>query len=79
MWPSMLPRHARHPAPSSSDDTHGSTDLSGDSGSIGRLVIGGTKAEPTMQIDLKGEREQPASQHESSQASQPASAGLLSL
>ena len=31
------------------------TDLSGDSGAIGRLIMGGTKDEPQMQVDLKGE------------------------
>ncbi len=30
------------------------TDLSGDSGAIGRLIMGGTKDEPQMQVDLKG-------------------------
>ena len=43
------------PAPLPADDTHGVTDLSGDSGAIGRLTMGGTKEDPQMQIDLKGE------------------------
>lgn len=30
------------------------TDLSGDSGAIGRLLMAGTKEEPRMQVDLKG-------------------------
>lgn len=39
---------------SSPDDAHHVTDLSGDSGAIGRMVIAGSKDEPQMQIDLKG-------------------------
>ena len=30
------------------------TDLSGDSGAIGRLMVGGSKEDPQLQIDLKG-------------------------
>ncbi|PSC69861.1 DNA-binding BIN4-like isoform B [Micractinium conductrix] len=37
-----------------SDDVHGVTDLSGDSGAIGRLMIGGSKEEPQLQLDVKG-------------------------
>lgn len=39
---------------SNADDEHGVTDLSGDSGAIGRLMMAGTKEEPQMQVDLKG-------------------------
>ena len=35
-------------------DVHGVTDLSGDSGAIGRLMVGGSKEDPQLQIDLKG-------------------------
>ena len=56
--PPLGPRHARLPTPSClpppADDAHHVTDLSGDSGAIGRLVIAGTKEAPEMQIDLKG-------------------------
>eukprot|EP00887_Chlorella_sp_A99_P004893 scaffold4.g4893.t1 len=35
-------------------DAHGATDLSGDSGAIGRLLVRGPAAEPELQLDLKG-------------------------
>ena len=35
-------------------EAHGVTDLSGDSGAIGRLLMTGPASEPQMQLDLKG-------------------------
>jgi hypothetical protein len=50
-----LPPLSLCPAPGPpADDVHGVTDLSGDSGAIGRLIIAGSKQEPQMQVDLKG-------------------------
>lgn len=47
-----LPPARTYPAPA--DDPHGVTDLSCDSGAIGRLIMAGSKEEPRMQVDLKG-------------------------